>query len=93
MKDCSNCRYAPLSGFMEPCFSCVAVNVDMKHTHWEAPTNADRIRAMSDKELAEWLAGTEAKCYRRLEPDIICETESFKEDWLIWLRQEASNDE
>jgi hypothetical protein len=38
------------------------------------PTNADRIRAMSDEELAEW---------------IIEETEDDTPGWLEWLKQEA----
>ena len=39
-------------------------------------TNADRIRAMSDEELAEFLAGTWNKIYNCL-------------DWLDWLKQEV----
>jgi hypothetical protein len=40
-------------------------------------TNADRIRAMSDEELAEW---------------IVSITEDDTEGWLDWLRQEAKDD-
>ena len=39
-------------------------------------TNADRIRAMTDEELAEWLAKNDPEC----DPP---------EWWLVWLRQEA----
>lgn len=38
-------------------------------------TNADRIRAMTDEELAEW---------------IISITEDDTEGWLDWLKQEVS---
>ena len=40
-------------------------------------TNADRIRQMSDEELAEWLAG-----YTAYPPH----------GWLDWLKQEAKDD-
>lgn len=40
------------------------------------PTKADRIRAMSDEELAEWLDNN------------TCRFPIYK-DWLSWLRQEA----
>lgn len=41
-------------------------------------TNADRIRAMTDEELAEWLDNN------------TCQFPIYK-DWLEWLRQEADN--
>lgn len=40
-------------------------------------TNADRIRAMTDEELAEWL---DNNTYRF----------PIHKDWLKWLRQEAT---
>ena len=40
-------------------------------------TNADRIRSMTDEELAEFLDETDPVCWGR-------------EKWLDWLRQEAS---
>lgn len=39
-------------------------------------TNADRIRSMSNEELAEWLAKTDPEC-------------DTKEWWLRWLESEA----
>lgn len=39
-------------------------------------TNADRIRAMTDEELAEW---------------IISITEDLTPNWLDWLKEEAEN--
>ena len=41
-------------------------------------TNADRIRAMPDEKLAEWLAKSDPEC----DPP---------EWWLCWLRQEAND--
>ena len=43
-------------------------------------TNGDRIRAMSDEELAEWLAKNDPEC----DPP---------EWWLNWLRQEVKESE
>lgn len=61
--------------------------------HHKRPTNADRIRAMSDEELAEWLF--EVCCFdspfgcpafdKKLSMEKSC-----REYWLDWLRQEAS---
>lgn len=44
-------------------------------------TNADRVRSMSDEELAEWLSCN-------------CTGDGYgnsSEDWLDWLREEASD--
>ena len=73
---------------MSKAYPCVYFNngkckkfSDEKYTSWctegicgaETPSNADRIRAMSDEELAENL------CDKRL----------TKEMWLKWLKQPA----
>ena len=42
----------------------------------EPQTNADRIRAMTDKELAEYLCRVE-------------NADSYAFDWLYWLKQEV----
>jgi hypothetical protein len=47
-------------------------------------TNADRIRAMSDEELADWVWGAETDG-RAYGP-------RGKKSWLDWLRQEAGNE-
>ena len=52
-------------------------------------TNADRIRAMTDEELAEWVV----KCR---DADIFRETVigthmNTVEEWLDWLKQEVDN--
>lgn len=57
-RDCDDCHYCELEPAEEPCKSCNAT--DEGFTNWkkrEHPpmTNADRIRAMSDEELAEFL--------------------------------------
>lgn len=64
------------------------------------PTNADRIRAMTDEELAEWLAKQEYKkptfdgwlplCNHVMGAKI-CHENGCKECWLDWLKQEVSD--
>jgi hypothetical protein len=48
------------------------------HGSWKK-TNADRIREMSDEELAEWASA------------ITLEEFGDKKDWLDWLKEEVSN--
>lgn len=58
----------------------------------EPITNADRIRSMSDEELAEWLAHLTdcVNCPCR-DPYDQCDTVdgSCKKQWLEWLKEEA----
>ena len=89
-KTCVTCKYAPPMKKW-PCEDC---DVRKPADRWEPKphTRADRIRAMSDEELAEHLEEisnwscppgmefTEVRCGRR--PDC-------KGCWLDWLRQEA----
>lgn len=53
-------------------------------------TNADRIRAMSDEELAEWFGkiqyDTAYYCAGEYEQHY-----PYPADWLDWLRQEATD--
>ena len=53
-------------------------------------TNADRIRSMSDEELAKWFLGA-GICIRDLD-DVRCDGVSCKECRLNWLRQPAEED-
>ena len=49
--------------------------------YYSPRTNADRIRAMSDEELAEWIVSHDNKCKE-------CGTLS-KDGYIDWLRQPA----
>ena len=51
-------------------------------------TNADRIRRMSDKELAELLVSTDGDFPPNCEDVPVRKLEAY---WLDWLRQEAAN--
>ena len=63
--------------------------------HWSPKkplTNADIIRAMTNKELAEWIAdivdcGEDCPVYYRCTIDRCCEEDLFQ-----WLQKEADND-
>lgn len=58
MNTCETCRYYMASPLQEPCDSCHWDGViGQDPTNWKAPTNADRIRTMSDEELADFLGG------------------------------------
>lgn len=52
-------------------------------------TNADRLRAMNDEELARWLSfpGTKRELFPNLD---VCLFPGL-EDWLPWLQQEVTD--
>ena len=62
---CESCKHSDVEAYFEPCVSC-------RHTYTGVPTklespkkpqtHADRIRAMSDEELARFLAENEWEC-------------------------------
>lgn len=54
-------------------------------------THADRIRAMTDEELAEWIAGRYPDCPPGVSPAPIGCDDVCAGCWLEWLRQEADN--
>lgn len=53
--------------------------------------NADRIRAMSDEELAEWLTALEIKAYSRV--GYFGNEERFKAQYVEWLKSPAEEAE
>jgi len=56
-------------------------------------TNADRIRAMTDEELAEWITElTDCTVYPHTRKDAPCVSigQTCAASWLDWLKQEAS---
>ena len=60
--------------------------VDGPCSCFEPQTNADRIRSMTDEELADWIAYWETRCYKRVEPLAYCDTENFAKQILDWLK-------
>ena len=82
--DCSGCRYYK-NLVDNHCLSCDG-------SGYKKPSNGDRIRAMMDEELAEWIFDR-VKCQNC--PMLPCVkhgedgTGNCKELWLAWLREEA----
>ena len=88
------------------CKTTVCINELYKRGQWGLPsttnkpesvvikqqTNADRIRAMTDEELAEWLTMTERRVIKNaLSKPYMYTDEQLKADWLDWLRQEGDD--
>ena len=61
---------------------------DMEHCDNIAPTNADRIRAMTDEEMAEFCAGL--GCHPGASRETCKGVNQCQACWLDWLRQEAN---
>lgn len=96
MKNCDNCRNCMRSELLELCDSCVDVdeNGPIAPTHWTAPTNADRIRSMTDAELAEWLGDVSKSWYdegytKDFDETLISGYPSTATEWFDWLKQEV----
>ena len=58
-------------------------------TYAQIPTNADRIRSMSDEELA---AKIEELCQYTFMQISVYSKPMGKAEWLEWLKQEAKNE-
>lgn len=64
------------------------VNVITGETHY--PTNADRIRSMTDEELAEFMRPWDSGCPRWKENPLPCsDWDNCGECWLKWLKKEG----
>lgn len=99
---CKTCRHDDGDiGFCDKCYyNHILEEKGIPPTEYEAKpkpqTNADKLRAMSDEELAEWLA-TVPMSYEDVCPNPIpkeCnggDRETCIQCWLDWLRQEASD--
>ena len=91
---CLTCQFEDYDGSEEPCINCVSdteIDGNAKPTEYfpkrlpKPKTNADRIRSMADKELAEWIV-------RRTEGYGFDGYEESVKAWLYWLREEAKGD-
>jgi len=78
-------------------YPCKPDIFDMAYDMVDRPkTNADRIRAMSDEELAEFLDGVqeeECKAIHEVRKDGTFKFESLRGGWLAWLQQPAEEGE
>ena len=92
-KYCHNCKYALYEAHEPPCTDCGMD--DRKYWKPKPQTNADRIRAMSDEEIAEHLIQ-----YRDDWGDYIASNgkmfntfEEAKAETLRWLKQPADGED
>ena len=90
MAICETCDYANRPPYKSPCSECDKTmgSPFCCYEHEEKPTNADRIRAMSDDELAEWLFEFDCEAVAigllQMEQGLMT-----KEERLEWLQQSA----
>ena len=84
---CVTCAYKESRPNGNPCWKCIEfendeIIISTKFYKKQAITNADRIRAMSDEELAEYLDGVCHDLWQMFVKDP-------KKMWLEWLKQEC----
>ena len=74
---CSKCRFEKESVSGCQCSRCLTIS---EHDGFVPKTNADRIRSMSDEELAEYISELVRNAHEYL---------TGEGDWLQWLKSEA----
>ena len=84
MLRCEKCRHRDVSADKYPCSECDFNVNDLFEP--KKQTNADRIRSMSDEELAEFLCKVKSD-YQWLDHEFPSEEES--EEWVEWLQSEV----
>ena len=87
---CKLCRHDDDIGFCDKCgFTRFEKERNLPPTEYEAKpkplTNADRIRAMTDEELAGWIAGRKETCPPIKEYK--CSIKTCRDCWLDWLKE------
>ncbi len=93
MKDCINCKHKYCWEYAEPCNSCTDIDNTGKPTNWEAQTRADRVRGMTDEDLAEFLEKV-GGCGPSFDKEYCNNVNGCPEGincWLDWLKQEESD--
>ena len=92
--NCKTCKHnngrQVVSKGEEPCFSCLTADeAFLKYESNGELTNADRIRAMTDEEMAELFARVTdcGECPHDRWPGCSVNEESCVKRWLEWLRQ------
>lgn len=92
MPECTTCARAPYNKDSHVCQRCFDYTPLGKpvYKHWARalPTNADRIRSMSDEELAEWISSIFDCHYDTSMCADFC-NHNCDERNLTWLRQPA----
>ena len=94
---CKNCIFVDEPLDKDPCQECnrafLAQRIKPNFVSKRKPqTNADRIRAMTDEELAEYLCKTLREAATLIYPNThysMADIEELNKDWLDWLKQEV----
>lgn len=89
IQTCTKCKNYDISISDEPCRECQKAfrRGEGKPNFISSFTNADRLRSMTDEELAEWLPFKTGACNmnEKCGNDYTCDA-----CWLDWLKQEVS---
>lgn len=80
-KDCGGCKHLNERGYCEFTACIIPCTVAATVPATKPQTNADRVRQMTDEELADWVWSAES-AGRAYGP-------RGKKAWLDWLKQEA----
>lgn len=85
---CFNCEHSSYckNALLYDDESSIVMNGCSRFTEKHKQTNADRIRSMSNEELAKWLVRVEAQILR-VQP--MLERFALEKDWLEWLQKEC----
>lgn len=84
-KDCSGCKHLNDRGYCEFTACIIPCTVRATIPEVKPMTNADRLRSMTDEELAKKISGIEQFA-------LTTDGAWLPEQWLDWLKQEAKND-
>ena len=86
---CNKCKYEKTDRYSYPCSFCV----HNAEEHFQPKTNADRIRNMTDEELAEFLVYTQSTIKECMIGVADCKYENTDKDckdcFLEWLQAEV----
>lgn len=94
MKDCVSCMHEHLSPMSDTCRECGIAMLNYEEAKPKPITNADRIRAMTDEELADRIMGfvrceaCEREFHIECNPLMTC-----RGVWLEWLKSPVEVDE
>lgn len=83
---CLSCKHKNVYDPLTKCFVCNFSGIECKNFEMYEPnsqTNADKIRSMTDEELAKKISGIESFA-------LTCGGGWPPEKWLDWLRQEVN---
>ena len=82
---CSRCKFQNKSKLELPCLECTQ---NRAIDYFKPMTNADRIRNMTDEELAEFFSST---CYIRVGIEVCYNASNCKKCFFEWLQAEVES--